>query len=253
MASLWEELRSDFPGLEGQCYLNAAAASLTPRPVREAVEAFYREQETGGDGHWDAWLEKREAVRRRVARFIGAEPDEIAFVPNTSTGINLIADLLARDGPVLTDELEFPTVTLPWMHRGVPRALRDRGRGRRPRSSRSVRLGAPRGDARDQPRAVLERLPPGPGRLRGHQGRPPLRGLRQPVAGRLPRRRAPEPGRRARERGPQVDVRRLRRRLRLREPRARGGAAAPRGGLDERREPLRLRQSADAHPGVQRA
>jgi selenocysteine lyase/cysteine desulfurase len=120
MATLWEELRSDFPGLEGQCYLNAAAASLTPRPVREAVEAFYREQETGGDNHWDAWLEKREAVRRKVARFIGAEPDEIAFVPNTSTGINLIADLLERDGPVLTDELEFPTVTLPWMHRGVP-------------------------------------------------------------------------------------------------------------------------------------
>jgi cysteine desulfurase / selenocysteine lyase len=120
MASLWEELRSDFPGLEGQCYLNAAAASLTPRPVREAVEAFYREQETGGDNHWDAWLEKREAVRRKVARFIGAEPDEIAFVPNTSTGINLIADLLERDGPVLTHELEFPTVTLPWMHRGVP-------------------------------------------------------------------------------------------------------------------------------------
>jgi 1-acyl-sn-glycerol-3-phosphate acyltransferase len=120
MASLWEELRSDFPGLEGQCYLNAAAASLTPRPVREAVEAFYREQETGGDGHWEAWLAKREAVRGSVARFIGAEADEIAFVPNTSTGINLIADLLERDGPVLTDELEFPTVTLPWMHRGVP-------------------------------------------------------------------------------------------------------------------------------------
>ena len=120
MATLWEELRADFPGLDGQCYLNAAATSLTPRPVREAVERFYRELEAGGDNQWDAWLAQKEAVRGQVAGFIGAEPDEIAFVPNTSTGINLIADLLERDGPVLTDELEFPTVTLPWLHRGVP-------------------------------------------------------------------------------------------------------------------------------------
>ena len=120
MSTLWDEVRSDFPGLAGKCYLNAAATSLTPRPVREAVAGFYHELEAGGDFHWDAWLERREEVRSRVALFIGAEPDEIAFVPNTSTGINLIADLIEGDGPVLTDELEFPAVTLPWIHRGVP-------------------------------------------------------------------------------------------------------------------------------------
>jgi selenocysteine lyase/cysteine desulfurase len=119
MSTLWDDVRSDFPGLAGKFYLNAAATSLTPRPVREAVTAFHRELEEGGDGNWEAWLERREAVRRRVARLIGAAPEEIAFVPNTSTGINLIADLLEGDGPVLSDELEFPTVTLPWIHRGV--------------------------------------------------------------------------------------------------------------------------------------
>src|SRR5262245_41741835 len=120
MPPVWEELRADFPGLQGKCYLNAAAGSLTPRPVREAVDGFYREQERDGDGPWERWLERREAIRGRVARFIGAEADEIAFVPNTSSGINLIADLLEREGPVLSDELEFPAVTLPWIHRGVP-------------------------------------------------------------------------------------------------------------------------------------
>ena len=119
MATLWDDVRSDFPGLEGKVYLNAAATSLTPRPVREAVAAFYRELEEGGDDRWDAWMRQREAVRRKVARFVGAEPEEIAFVPNTSTGMNLIADLLEQDGPVLSDELEFPAVTLPWIHRGV--------------------------------------------------------------------------------------------------------------------------------------
>jgi selenocysteine lyase/cysteine desulfurase len=120
MSTLWDEVRGDFPGLAGKCYLNAAATSLTPRPVREAAASFYRELEAGGDEQWDAWLERREAVRVLVAGFIGAQPDEIAFVPNTSTGINLIADLLEKDGPVLSDELEFPAVTLPWIHRGVP-------------------------------------------------------------------------------------------------------------------------------------
>jgi cysteine desulfurase/selenocysteine lyase len=119
MATIWDDVRDDFPGLAGKTYLNAAAASLIPRPVREAASAFYRELEEGGDRHWDAWMERREAVRRKVARFVGAEPGEIAFVPNTSTGVNLIADLLEGDGPVLSDELEFPTVTLPWIHRGV--------------------------------------------------------------------------------------------------------------------------------------
>ncbi len=119
MATLWEEIRADFPGLAGQVYLNAAAASLTPRPVREAVTAFHRELELGGDRQWSAWLERRESVRRKVARFVGADPSEIAFAPNTSSGINLIADLLEGDGPVLSDELEFPAVTLPWIHRGV--------------------------------------------------------------------------------------------------------------------------------------
>jgi cysteine desulfurase/selenocysteine lyase len=119
MATIWDDVRDDFPGLAGKTYLNAAAASLIPRPVREAASAFYREIEEGGDRHWDAWMERREAVRSKVARFVGAEPGEIAFVPNTSTGVNLIADLLEGDGPVLSDELEFPTVTLPWIHRGV--------------------------------------------------------------------------------------------------------------------------------------
>jgi cysteine desulfurase/selenocysteine lyase len=119
MSTLWDDVRGDFPGTEGQVYLNAAAASLTPRPVREAVTAFHRDLEDSGDRNWDGWMEKREAVRRRVARFVGADPAEIAFVPNTSTGMNLIADILDHDGPVLSDELEFPAVTHPWIHRGV--------------------------------------------------------------------------------------------------------------------------------------
>lgn len=119
MSRDWNELREDFPGLKDRVYLNAAAASVTPRWVREAVERYLVEMEEHGDDHWDLWLAQAEVVRERVARFIGAQADEIAFVTNSSEGMNIIADLVAGDGPVLSDELEFPTVTLPFIHRGA--------------------------------------------------------------------------------------------------------------------------------------
>jgi len=114
----WDEVRRDFPALERHTYLNSAAAGPTPRPVREAMESYLRELESDGDLRWDEWLERQERARRRVAGFLNADSDEIAFVSNTSTGINLIVDLLGERGTVLSDELEFPTVTLPWIHRG---------------------------------------------------------------------------------------------------------------------------------------
>ena len=113
----WDEIRRDFPATSTSVFLNAASGSPMPRPVSEAVAAYLRE--AGGGDEWVAWLERQERARDAVARLIGAEADEVAFVVNTSTAMNLIADLLAGDGAVLSDELEFPAVTLPWIHRGV--------------------------------------------------------------------------------------------------------------------------------------
>ena len=73
-----------------------------------------------GDVHWDDWLARREQVRAQVARFINAEPDEIGFTTNTSTGMNLIIDSLEKHGEVISNDLEFPVTTIPWMHRRIP-------------------------------------------------------------------------------------------------------------------------------------
>jgi cysteine desulfurase / selenocysteine lyase len=116
----WDEVRRDFPVLERLVYLDTAATGPTPRVVRQAVDTFYRSLEEGGDKDWDLWVARREGVRAAVADLIGAEADEIAFVDNTSTGMNLIVDLIGSQGAVLSSELEFPAVTLPWIHRGVP-------------------------------------------------------------------------------------------------------------------------------------
>jgi cysteine desulfurase / selenocysteine lyase len=119
MASTWDEARRDFPALERHVCLNAAAASPVPRPVTEAVVGFYRQMEDHADLRWNEWMRRREEIRAEVARLVGAESDEIAFVPNTSAGINLVADLLEGEGAVLASDLEFPAVTLPWIHRGM--------------------------------------------------------------------------------------------------------------------------------------
>src|SRR5213079_1912488 len=73
-----------------------------------------------GDVHWNRWLADREGVRKKVADYINAEPEEIAFTTNTSQGMNVIVDALEDRGEVISSELEFPVTTLPWMHRRIP-------------------------------------------------------------------------------------------------------------------------------------
>jgi selenocysteine lyase/cysteine desulfurase len=73
-----------------------------------------------GDVHWDAWLVRRKEVRAQVAAFINAEPEEIGFTTNTSSGMNLIVDALEKHGEVISCDLEFPVTTIAWMHRRIP-------------------------------------------------------------------------------------------------------------------------------------
>jgi cysteine desulfurase/selenocysteine lyase len=119
MSTAWDEVRSEFPAVGRHVWLNAASCGLAPRVVRAAVDRFHRELEEDGDLCWEAWIVRRDQARASLARLIGAEASEIAFVSNTSAGMNVVAELLAEDGAVLTDELEFPAVTLPWIHRGA--------------------------------------------------------------------------------------------------------------------------------------
>ncbi|HEX8177739.1 MAG TPA: aminotransferase class V-fold PLP-dependent enzyme [Pyrinomonadaceae bacterium] len=114
----WREVRRDYPVTASTAYLNSAAAGPVMRQAFEAATTFYREMTEEGDARWEEWLDRRERVRQSVARFINAEPEEIAFTTNTSAGMNLIADALAARGPVISCDLEFPVSTWPWIHRG---------------------------------------------------------------------------------------------------------------------------------------
>jgi selenocysteine lyase/cysteine desulfurase len=116
----WDDIRKQFPVTQTVTYLNAAAAGPLARATSGAATEYYRQMMDHGDVHWDEWLAKREDVRRKVAAFINAEPDEIALTTNTSSGMNIIIDALETQGEVISCDLEFPVSTLPWMNRHIP-------------------------------------------------------------------------------------------------------------------------------------
>jgi selenocysteine lyase/cysteine desulfurase len=116
----WSSIRSRFPVTERVVYLNSAAAGPVSIASHAAAAGYYEKMMRDGDVHWNRWLADREAVRKKVAAYINADPDEIAFTMNTSQGMNVIVDALEDRGEVISSELEFPVTTLPWMHRRIP-------------------------------------------------------------------------------------------------------------------------------------
>ena len=113
----WPKIRSDFPALRDYRYFFTASGGPLPRAVYEAATGYYRGVLEHGDTLWDANVDQREAVRARVAHFINADPEEVEFIPSLSAGMNILADMLAETGDVITSPLEFPSTTLPWLHR----------------------------------------------------------------------------------------------------------------------------------------
>ena len=116
----WNDIRKRFPVTEKLAYLNSAAAGPVSRQSSEAASGYYEKMMRDGDVHWNRWLADRETIREKIAQLINAEPEEIAFTTNTSSGMNVIVDALEDRGEVISSELEFPVTTLPWMHRRIP-------------------------------------------------------------------------------------------------------------------------------------
>ena len=116
----WADVRAKFPVTNNSVYLNTAAAGPLAESTAKAGEFYYEQMMNDGDVHWDEWFARREEMRKRVAAFINAEPDEIGFTINTSSGMNLIVDALEKHGEVVSCDLEFPVTTISWMHRRIP-------------------------------------------------------------------------------------------------------------------------------------
>lgn len=111
-------IASEFPGADGQVYLNCAARGLTPKRARSAVDVVL-DGGMDGSGDKDAMFASVERVRSGFAQMIHADTDEIAITKNVSEGLNAIIaalDLTPGDNVVLCADLEHPNNVYPWLH-----------------------------------------------------------------------------------------------------------------------------------------
>ncbi|MCS7013501.1 MAG: aminotransferase class V-fold PLP-dependent enzyme [Chloroherpetonaceae bacterium] len=114
-----ESYRSIFPHLHHQLYLNHAAVSPLSLRVRQAIEAYLAEcSEFDVENYWTRLLPTLESARQRVAAFIHAEPRNVAFVPNTSYGLNILAQGLRwKSGDrILLYDKDFPSNVYPFLN-----------------------------------------------------------------------------------------------------------------------------------------
>ncbi|MEM4188613.1 MAG: cysteine desulfurase [Candidatus Hadarchaeum sp.] len=116
-----DEVRAEIPFLRtGIIYLDNAATTPTPEPVIEAMLSYYHEFSANvGRGLHRATrraTEEFEAAREKIARVIGAKPEEIIFTRNTTEAINIVArGLNWKSGDkVITSLFEHHSNLLPW-------------------------------------------------------------------------------------------------------------------------------------------
>ncbi|MDC3953610.1 aminotransferase class V-fold PLP-dependent enzyme [Polyangium jinanense] len=112
--------REHFPDLEALVYCNHAAISPPSWPVRRAMQNAIADWGKRGSQAFGTYGAQRSRLREKIARLVGASAEEIAFVPNTSSGVTAIALSFPwkRGDRVILFEGEFPANVTPWLRAG---------------------------------------------------------------------------------------------------------------------------------------
>jgi selenocysteine lyase/cysteine desulfurase len=134
----WARTRSFFPVTRELAYLNHAGVAPISTRVEEALERYAAEATCRGALHYAQVFDREvERVRTRAASLLAAQPEEIAFVKNTTEGLGFVASGIdwRRGDRVVTCDLEFPSNVYPWWNLkrlGVETVLLSGVRGRLP-------------------------------------------------------------------------------------------------------------------------
>ena len=107
----WRDARALFPSVDKTVYLNTAGGGPGSKPSAAAARAYYEQSLADGDIHWDAWLERVESVRARLAGFLNGAPANIAFTANAPAIADFSEGFPARAGLLSTSP--SPTMRRP--------------------------------------------------------------------------------------------------------------------------------------------
>jgi selenocysteine lyase/cysteine desulfurase len=110
------KIREQFPITKKKVFLNHAGLSPLPKPVTTAMRAFLEKRELNETDN--SCLNES---RKLFAQLVDAKSEEIALVPNTSTGLGIVANILSYPSGcnVVTADLEFPSVVYPWLRKSL--------------------------------------------------------------------------------------------------------------------------------------
>ncbi len=109
---------------EGMTYLNHAAISPLSKPVTDSVVKYLNNRSSNSIDNFDFLTEQLFSTKEKLARLFGTVPERIAFVDNTSDGLNILANGLdwKTGDRILLNTMEFPSNVYPFMNlerRGV--------------------------------------------------------------------------------------------------------------------------------------
>ena len=112
-----KRIREQFPVTKNKVFMNHAAQSPLPKPVADAVRKYVNDSSNFGATS----IEWNDGGKPFFAKLIGAKPEEIALVENTSVGLNIAANVLSypHGSKIVTTDLEYPSVVYPWLRKSL--------------------------------------------------------------------------------------------------------------------------------------
>ena len=122
----FKSIKEDFPIFKNNSdliYLDSGATSLKPQSVIDAMSAYYSEYSAnikrGIYTISEKATEEYEKARETVAKFIGAETNEVIFTRNTTESLNLVmyslgTNIVGKGDEVVVSIMEHHSNFVPW-------------------------------------------------------------------------------------------------------------------------------------------
>lgn len=113
------EIRQYFPYLKnGKIYMNHAAVSPLSTMVLDSINEFLLERSDTKIENYETVLVKTGLAKQKLSALLKTNPDRIAFVDNTSNGLNILAQGLNwKEGDrIILNDIEFPSNVYPFLN-----------------------------------------------------------------------------------------------------------------------------------------